>query len=259
MRDMALKTDKQQAEARIDRNRPVKSPAPAAQQAAPAVAESAVVRQDGPTKSDLPPTPHTGASTKPLFDRDAAMTPNGQSSAFGFDDQRPRSEPGPHAPTPGEQYIRLRVRVRDGRLSIADSHLVDGPLGQTTGFAGSHAYEVVAGERLLHAGSLPDLGVQRSFVNPDGPAEERGHHFTERTTFEFVARVPAHEVTPETIGGIAVRLYRVKEEARADRLGTAALGIQFQRQIRQVAELVGLPESSLPEAIEARGDRSPRI
>lgn len=255
---MVRKTDKQQAEARIDPNRPVKSAAQAAGQAGAAVAESAVAGRDGPTKSDRAPAPAAGASAKPPFDTDAAMAASGQSSAAGFDDQVPRSDRRTHAPTRGEQYIRLRVRVRDGRLSIADSHLVDGPLGQTTGFPGSHAYEVVAGDRLLHAGSLPDLGVQRSFVNPEGPPEERGHHFTERSAVEFVARVPAHEVTPETIGRIAVRLYRVKEEARADRLGTASLGAQFQRQIRQVAELVGLPESALPEAIEARGDRSPR-
>jgi hypothetical protein len=53
-------------------------------------------------------------------------------------DQRPRRRRGGES----EQYIRLRIRVRNGRLSVVDSHLVDGPLGQVTGFPGSHAYEV---------------------------------------------------------------------------------------------------------------------
>jgi hypothetical protein len=151
------------------------------------------------------------------------------------------------------------VRVRGDRLSVIDSHLVDGPLGQTQGFSGPNVYEVTVDDRLLHAGALPDLGVQRSFVNPVGPPEQQGHHFTDRSTYEFMARVPAHEVTPETIGKIAVRLHRAKDEARTDRLGSAPLAHQFPREIRQVAELVGLPASVLPEAIEERGDRTPSV
>ena len=125
-----------------------------------------------------------------------------------------------------EQYIRMRVRVRDGQLSVVDSHLVDGPLSQTTGFSGGHAYEVTLDDRLLHAGHLADLGEQRSFVNPSpkAPKEQKGHHLTERYSYEFMARVPAAEVTRETIGRIAVRLHRLKEEARVDRLGTASAG-----------------------------------
>jgi hypothetical protein len=51
----------------------------------------------------------------------------------------------------------------------------------------------------------------------------------------------------------------VKEAARTDRLGTASLGEQFVRELRPVAEIVGLPESVLPEEIERRGGRTPRI
>jgi hypothetical protein len=58
---------------------------------------------------------------------------------------------------------------------------------------------------------------------------------------------------------MVVRLYRLKDEARTDRLGSAPLTQQFERQIRQIAELVGLPASVLPEAIEKRGGRTPSI
>jgi len=44
-----------------------------------------------------------------------------------------------------------------------------------------------------------------------------------------------------------------------DRLGSAPLAHQFARQIRQVAELVGLPASVLPEAIEERGGHTPSV
>ena len=107
--------------------------------------------------------------------------------------------------------------------------------------------------------ALPDVGVQRSFVNPSGPQEQRGHYFTERPIYEFMVRVPANEVSRETIGNMAVRLYRLKDEARTDRLGSAPLTQQFERQIRQIAELVGLPASVLPEEIEERGGRTPSV
>jgi hypothetical protein len=153
----------------------------------------------------------------------------------------------------------LRVRVRGDQLSIIDSHLVSGPLAQPTAFSGSNAYEVTLGDRLLHAGALPDLGVQRSFVNPAGPELQRRHHLTERDVFEFWARVPAQEVTAGTIGRIRVILHRVKEEVRTPRLGTQPLGQQFERELRPVADVVGLPESALPAAIAARGGRTPTI
>ncbi|MGI8816534.1 MAG: hypothetical protein ACR2G2_14985 [Pseudonocardia sp.] len=127
--------------------------------------------------------------------------------------------------------MRLRVRVRGDQLSVIDSHLVDGPLAQTTAFPGSNAYEVTFGERLLYAGALPDLGVQRSFDNPAGPTLQRGHHLTERDGFEFSARVPAHEQTADTLGGIRIILHRVKEEARTPRLGSQPLGQQVEREL----------------------------
>ena len=156
-----------------------------------------------------------------------------------------------------EQYVRLRIRVRNGRLSVVDSHLVDGPLSPDKAFPGTNAYEVTIGDRLLHAGALPDLGFQRSFVDPNAPDEQQTHHFTEQGDFEFSARVPAKELTRETIGDVAVRLHRVKGEARAEVLSGEPLAVQFEREMRPLGELRGLPESALPEEIERRGGRTP--
>ena len=38
-----------------------------------------------------------------------------------------------------------------------------------------------------------------------------------------------------------------------------ALSTQFEREVRPVAELVDLPQSALPDAIEARGARTPKV
>jgi hypothetical protein len=251
-------------------SRPTKGPA----LDTPDAARPSPFASSGPVKGEGAPRPVQGADrpTKAPVDADAVAsatpgatgsTPGDQRSYQQFPDQEPpgggRSPRHPATEGGAEQYVRLRLRVRGDRLSVVDSHLVDGPLGQVAGFPGANAYEVTLGDRLLHAGALPDLGVQRSFVNPEGPAEQRRHFVTERDVYEFVARVPANEVTPETLGELRVTLHRVKEEARAPRLTAEPLGRQFERQLRPVAELVGLPESVLPAAIEERGGRTPAV
>ena len=250
----------------IDDRRPSKPESPVAGKRVPAAAASGAPSYDGPKKTQKPPTRKTRGAGVAKAAAGQVQRPRASAKPAEFGDQMPPrkrraagSSSGGSAGSGAEQYIRLRVRVRGDRLTVVDSHLVDGPLSQTQRFATANAYEVTVGDRLLHAGALPDLGMQRSFVNPDGPPEEQGHHFTERPIFEFMARVPAHEVTPETISKIAVRLHRIKEEARTDRLGPEPLAAQFPREVRPVAELIGLPESVLPGAIEARGGRTPSV
>jgi hypothetical protein len=248
---------------RVDDRRPAKPSAPpAGKRVSAAASDVEAPAYDGPKKTDKSPgrkTRRTGP-TKAAHEPEQVRRPRAGSADVALEDQvPPKARRRVRSGASDEQYIRMRVRVRGDRLSVIDSHLVDGPLGQTQGFSGANAYEVTVDDRLLHAGSLPDLGVQRSFVNPAGPPEQQGHHFADRPTYEFMARVQAHEVTPETIGRIAVRLHRIKDEARTDRLGSAPLAHQFARQIRQVAELVGLPVSVLPEAIEERGGHTPSV
>jgi len=253
-----MKKSKDISDIQRDNNLPSKPDAPPAGSRAAASADTKVPTYDGPRKTDKMPqlkseTP-TGRTKAPV-DPKALKKPKKTSTPLHFDDQK-RLRPVDNRAAQGEQYIRLRIRVNNGRLSVIDSHLVDGPLGQGGGFPGTNAYEVTLGDRLLHAGALPDLGVQRSFPNPKGPRQQRGHYLTERNVFEFMARLPASEVNSETIGKIAVRLLRVKEAASVQRLD-APLGTQLERETRPIAELVGLPESVLPDAIEKRGGRTP--
>jgi hypothetical protein len=242
---------KRAATIKHDERRPTKEPVPSKGSRQPA---AEVPTYDGPQKTKKVPKRSRGKRDriKAAFKPEKGRRPRaGENADRG--EQRPRRRRSGDE----EQYVRLRIRVRNGRLSVVDSHLVDGPLGQVTGFPGSNAYEVTLGDELLHAGALPDLGVQRSFPNLKGPPEQRGHYFTERDVFEFYARLPAAAVTRKTLGEITVRLLRVKEEAQADRVGEVPLSTQFEREVRPVAELVGLPESALPQAIDKRGARTP--
>jgi hypothetical protein len=249
-------------------------PAPDSRPAKPAVAEGpdaarSVPRTlvDGaPVKGDVEhgarPQAADGPS-KAAFEPQPGSADAGSRQYPDLPDQRPPgggTEGRPAAGDGGDRgrgYVRLRMRLRGDQMSVVDSHLVDGPLGQVNAFPGTNAYEVTLDGRLLHAGALPDLGVQRSFANPAGPELQHGHFVTERDVVEFMARVPAEELTPETIGRVRVTLHRVTQEARAPRLGSEPLARQFEREVRPIAEIQGLPASALPEAIEARGGRTP--
>lgn len=145
-------------------------------------------------------------------------------------------------------YVRLRVRMDDGVLSIVDSHLVDSELARPAALHGTYAYEVVDGDRLLHADSLPDIGMVRSFADPDGTGEQRGHHSYEQSTYEFDVRVPTEHLTRAALSNISVVLHRIKD--RPERaLRDAPLGTQYERELREVASVVGIPASVLPPGV----------
>ena len=207
----------------------------------------------GPTKSESAPRPGQGKA-KVAFVAEEVSRPRAVTGAVEMPDMQPRR---PSRRTEenrvNEQYVRLRIRVRGDQMSVIDSHLVDGPLARPTTLAGGNAYEVALGDRLLHADALPDLGIQRSFVAPDAKGEKCAHHITQREVFEFTARVPAEALTSDTIGDIAVRVHRLKDEVRTDHLRDQRLGVQFERQVRPVLEMRGLPSSVLPDEIRRRG------
>ena len=205
--------------------------------------------------------PAGGSGGQPL--KPAAAAENAGEATAGPDHsaggdlpaQQPRS--GSDSGASAEQYVRLRVQVRGDHLTVLDSHLVDGPLAAPTTLRGAAAYEVTAGDRLVHAAAVPDLWLeQRSFPNLGGPPDQRGHHLTERATAELSVRIPAGELTAETIGAVRVRLYRLAEPASGVQVGAQSLGVQLREQVEPVAELAGLPASVLPGAIEARGGRT---
>ena len=214
-------------------------------------------RGTGPLKGETAPAVKAGKGMRKKPPVDAATERTGGERAtraaatrgapLDLDDQQPPHRPGKS----GERYIRLRVRVEGGDFSIVDSHIVEGPLAQATTFEGGYAYEVTADGRLLHAGSIPDLGVVRSFASPDGTLEQRRHHTYPLSTFEFHARVPADALKRASLPRTAVVLYRVKERpparaALAQPLSAAMpLAEQRQREMREVGRLVGLPSTVL--------------
>lgn len=225
-------------------------------------------RGKGPTKGKRAPAgkPLRGRMVLKPSVKAAAKKAAGKMSTRkrvrGRDPQElPDQEPVRRKGKSAEQYVRLRVRVEDSELSIVGSHLVDGPLAQTAAFQGGYAYEVTEGNHLLHAGSIPDLGVVRSFADPGGTLEQQRHHTYELSTYDFHARVPAQALRRAALPKIAVVLYRVTERAAAramppQALSAAPLGVQRARELREMGRVVGIPASVLPSALAKRAGRA---
>jgi hypothetical protein len=157
-----------------------------------------------------------------------------------------------------EGYVRFRMQVDDGRMSILGSHFVDSTSVTSPVLGGNFAYEVSDGEKRLHVGSLPDLGVTRSFANPSGPLELRRHHITPLSRYEFDVRVPVPALRRAVLKNIQITLYRVKERAPSMVLGAAPLGTQFERELGVVARVQGIPTDMLPREMQQPSRRRRR-
>jgi hypothetical protein len=155
--------------------------------------------------------------------------------------------------TAAEGYVRLRIHVaEDGETSVVESHYVDSELLQPSTIHGNFVYEITEGDSRLHLDSIPDLGVFRSFVNPNGPPEQRRHHIYALKTYDFDVRIPARQLASASLPKVAVTLYRFKEVKPHMPVGIHPLHVQYQRELREEASLHGLPASILPEALRKR-------
>jgi hypothetical protein len=219
-------------------------------------AKAPAARRDGPAKGDKAAAaavarPHL--SEKPPAEEPTARQSAARSGGRGNAQQPPAQEPPDQERGPlgqgGEQYLRLTVRVDDGELSIVDSHLVDGPLAQAAAFQSGFAYEVTDGGRLLHAGSIPDLGTVRGFAHPNGTLEQERHHTYQLSTYEFDARVPVPALRAANLASVSIALYRVKQTPRGDAphamLSAESLAVQREGQLREIGRVVGVPASAL--------------
>ena len=210
----------------------------------------------GPVKKVGPgPQPRVarGKKAKPT-DRKASAAAarkalGGRAAGDELEDQVPGRRRRASGEPPG-QYVRFRMRVEDGTMSIVDSHLVDSALMMPPTLYGEYAYEVTDGSTVLHADSIPDLGVVRSFADPNGTREQLRHHMYRESTYEFDVRAPAERLTTGALSKISVVLYRVKEGAPTRALTTLApLGTQFERELREVTRISRIPAAALPSSL----------
>lgn len=199
------------------------------------------------------PRPSSRQKAKPpATDEGAAGKGGGEYPRNDIGDQVPRRRSRTATGDSG-RYVRLRVHVEDGKMSIVDSHLVESTLAMPSTLHGEYAYEVTDGVRVFHADSIPDLGVVRAFANPKGDQEQLRHHRYRASTYDFNVRVPADELTEDRLSDIAVVLYRVKEPVPPRAFARdQPLGAQFERELREVNRVSGIPYDVLPGPLRRR-------
>ena len=148
-------------------------------------------------------------------------------------------------------YVRLRLRVTDGEVSVIGAKAVEGPLVEGK-LQGALAYEATLGDARVAAGAIPDVGERRSFPAPDAKGELAGHHVTPLRSYEVNVRVPKEKVSSSALPRLEIALYRMKEElpvVRPEQLEAAPLGAQFERELREVGRLKGIRADSLAEPV----------
>lgn len=160
--------------------------------------------------------------------------------------QQPKE--GQFAPASRDGYVRVQIRVEKGQLSVIDIKQVPGPLAIPSAVIRGYTYEVLLDEQQIALGSVPDVGVRRSFANSDVRGPEGKHHFTALPTFEFFARIPKGHVSTANLPKINIVLHNVQEAP--DRL-TTLTPLQKQSGVNtvEVGRLSGIKLEQLPPAI----------
>ena len=148
--------------------------------------------------------------------------------------ERPQQSHGeePSAASSGG-YVRLTVRLQNGQLSIIGVKQVPGPLEIPSAVIRGHAYEVLLDEQQVALGSVPDIGVRRSFANRDVQGPQGKHHFASIAAPEFSVRIPKNYVSTANLPKLAIVLHDVREAP--DRF-TSLLPLHLQRGVNTIED-----------------------
>lgn len=175
----------------------------------------------------------------------------------GYPEQEPPKPPrrtkpaGRGAKQAKEGYVRLRVLVQNGELSVAGAKFVEGPLAPMETLHPGLAYEVTLGSRRVAAGAIPDAGVWRSFPDPLGRPGLEGHHITEVPSYEIAVRVPAQELSMSALPKARITLYRWRGTAPAVPIAGRSLKAQLRGRVDTIATLNGIKMSRLSKKAQA--------
>jgi hypothetical protein len=147
-------------------------------------------------------------------------------------------------------YLRLRILVSDGELSLSGITFVEGPLLETEELHPGLAYEVTLGSRRIAIGEIPDAGVWRSYPDPEGRPAMQGHHITELVSYEIAVRVRVEALTASSLSRLLVTLYRWQAPVPSARVGPTPLKAQFKGRLREIGSLKGVRLERLPRATQ---------
>ncbi|HSK17771.1 MAG TPA: hypothetical protein VK912_01425 [Longimicrobiales bacterium] len=188
-----------------------------------------------------------GEHMAPFRDEDAE-----DDAPLGRGEQKERGGAGrdQHDTTKGrsEGYLRLRVRLENGSLSIVGAREVEGPLAFDDSMRGALVYEVRADDRRIGLGSVPDAGEMRSFPSPEPKEGQIGHHVVPLRATEFNIRIRTEDLPPAALDRLSIDVYEMKSVPERPHVSAEPLHKQFTNEARLVARMQGLT----PEGLDPR-------
>ena len=197
------------------------------------------------------PKPDKGKRNRMRPVRKTATASSGQPPARGFRDQEPpRRRPSKDDENGGGGYLRLRVLVEPGQLTLVGATVVEGPLTQATELHPGLAYEVTIGNRRVAVGQVQDAGVWRSFGDPSGRPALSGHHITILPSYEIAVRVPLAGLSMAALRRANVTVYRWRGEP-ADTQGERSMKSRLGKRVETIGRLKGIRIDSLPRSASA--------
>jgi hypothetical protein len=155
-------------------------------------------------------------------------------------------------------YLRLRVHVEDGDVTVQDIAAAEGPLIAHEPLHGDFAWEALIAGKRVASGAIPDAGVRRAFPPRDPAQGQEGHFFTTAPSFDFMVRIPKELVTESKLRRLEIPIYRIKEGGLPKTEGPEPLAERFAREIREVGRLHGVDLAQLPKAAQTRARRALR-
>ena len=108
-------------------------------------------------------------------------------------------------------YVRLKIHMEEGKLSVTDVKEVPGPFITQTDVNLGYNYEVLTDEKSISLGFLPDVGIRRSFANIGIPGLERREYITVLPSFDFFVRVPKNQISEKTLPRMTITVLEVKQ------------------------------------------------
>ena len=157
-------------------------------------------------------------------------------------DQEPRTEAATEAPG----YLRLRLHVEKGEVSVRGATHVAGPLDRPASLSPGASYVARLGDRQIAVGDIPEPTEWRSFPDPAGRAGLDSHHVTEVESFDVTVRIPAEELDEQRLGELQVDLLRWRGRGPGERIGVEDLAKQPKAALTELGTLRGVDIEAIP-------------
>ena len=133
-------------------------------------------------------------------------------------------------PKPGFRYGVVRLQILEGKLTVASTYILDGPLVTSDEVTGDVLYEAVAHGRTFAVGTTPDPRIRRVHLE-DGSRREA---ILDGIPAWFKVELPEDALNEDALHDMVIRIYRIPGE-----LGLEQVNLKTLPSIKKDLELLG--------------------